>query len=113
MGRYVTLSAPGATGGDATQIVPSAGKGVKRTIIVHVQNSANVTGFFSKDRRQLLQLDAAGNIPGIPVGKNGATTPFTFLDWEGEMWGVAGLGTAGPATIVIEDNSISTTSGQQ
>jgi len=33
--------------------VPSAGKGVKRTIIVHVQNSGVVTGFFAKDRRQL------------------------------------------------------------
>jgi len=104
------LNPPGATSGDATQVVPSAGKGVKRTIIVHVQNSGVVTGFFAKDRRQLLIPDNAGNIQGIPVGKNGATTPFTFIDWEGEMWGVSGIGTQ--ATVVIEDNALSTTSGQ-
>ena len=103
MATVKTLQAPGAVGGDATQLVPDRGKGVKRSIIVHVQNAANVTAFFSHEREQLLQPDNLGNISGIPVGKNGAATPFTFLDWEGAMWGVSGTGVLGPATCVIEE----------
>lgn len=103
MARIVTLLPPGSASGDATQVAPDRGKGVKRSIIVHVQNSANVTGFFAHNRFQLLQPDNLGNIQGIPVGKNGATTPFIFLDWEGEMWGVSGAGILGPATCIIEE----------
>lgn len=103
MSRIVTVQAPGAVAGDATQVAPNRGPGVKRAIYVHVQNAANVTAFFSHNRQQLLQPDNLGNVQGIPVGKNGAGTPFTFFDWEGEMWAVSGTGTAGPATVVIEE----------
>ncbi len=103
MATIKTLQAPGAVGGDAVQIVPNRGKGVKRSIIIHVQNAVNVTAFFAHERTQLLQPDNLGNIGGIPVGKNGAATPFIFIDWEGPMYGVSGLGALGPATCVIEE----------
>lgn len=100
MASVKTLMPPGAVGGDAVMIVPDRGKGVKRSVIVHVQDSANRTAFFAHERQQLLQPDQLGNVGGIPVGKNGGTTPFTFLDWEGPMYGVSGLL---PATTVIEE----------
>lgn len=91
-----TLNAPGATSGDAQQLLPDRGKGLKRTVIIHVYNAANVTAFIAHDKQTLLEplsvADASlGQQAGIPIGKNGAAGPFIVVDWEGPMWAVGSV----------------------
>jgi hypothetical protein len=91
-----TLQGAQSTGGGAQQLLPDRGRGVKRTVIIHVYNAANVTAFIAHTatalRETLTQSDPSfGTQSGIPIGKNGAATPFTCLDWEGEMWGTGNV----------------------
>jgi hypothetical protein len=91
-----TLNAVGATSGDVSQLLPDKGRGVKRTVLIHVYNSANVTAFIAHRPEELKEPltvpDAAlGSQGGIPIGKNGVPTPFLVDNWEGEMWGVGSV----------------------
>ena len=88
-----------------SELLPDRGKGVRRTVFVHVYNAANVTAFFSHDKtllqETLTQSDTNfGTQAGLPVGKNGGATPFMFQDWEGPMWAT---GSADGVQICIEE----------
>lgn len=100
-----TLYHPQSLTGGVQLLVPDRGRGIKRTILVHL-NTANTTGYFAHDPETLRSPDTRGNQQGFPVSNagSGAATPYQFIEWEGPMYGASA---ADGTQVEIEEASVS------